>query len=809
MWCVHKFGGTSVGNSERYKTVAGLLRSVKTQPRMAVVVSAIKGTTDHLIELTQLARQQNPEWKVKLHDIKDLHYRTLKALVNEKLFDRVWQALEGDFSKVEEILLSITLVRSVSEPVVEMISGFGEVWSAQLLNAHLQSQGISSVWLDARDILVVASAPLSVDVNWDESKQRLNSWLQAQPITDYVIITGFVATTSEGIATTLKRNGSDFSASIFAYLLEAKELTIWTDVDGVLSADPRLVPEAKVLRQISYQEIIELAYFGAKVVHPGTMLPAMKLGIPIQIKNTFNPQAPGTLICEKPQDHGKTSVRGFSLVENMALINLEGTGMVGVPGVAERLFGALRSENINVVLISQASSEHSICFAIKESDVPQAKTCIEKCFFAELLQKTIEKVDITSHVTILAAVGDGMAHSPGIAGKCLTALGRAGISIRAIAQGSSERNISVVIDQDKAKKALRCMHSEFYMSPHTLSVGLIGTGLIGKTLLTQLKKQLAYLRQEKNIDIQVRGLMSSQTMYLSENDMLDEADPVKKMTAKANMEMFLSHVASDHIPHAAIIDATASSELPRSYVDWMKRGFHIVTPNKKGLSQDYALYQDIKMTAKKNNRHYLYSTNVGAGLPILKSIKDLFDTGDHIHSIEAVLSGTLSFIFNNLKDSFAEQVREAMKLGFTEPDPRDDLSGQDVLRKMTIITREMGFNFNQIQPENLVPENLLKVSKDEFIARLDEIKIVAQPQKILRYVASWDQKNGIKVGLKSYPADHPMAFLRYADNILIIHSDRYHQQPLIVQGPGAGPDVTAGGVFADLLRLMMSLGATL
>ncbi len=815
MWSIHKFGGTSVGNADRYKKVAQLLPTIATQKKTGIVVSAMKGTTDNLIDLVDLAKNKNGLWKVKLKSVKDLHLDTLKQLSSPSLYENINPGFESDFNQVYEILTSVELVKSASENIYELISGYGEIWSAQLLNCHLLTNGMKSAWLDARTVLRVKNSSNSVEVLWAESQIKIDAWLKENESVDYLVITGFVASTLEGIATTLKRNGSDYSASIFAYLLKAKELSIWTDVDGVLSADPRLVPEAKVLPELSYQEVIELAYFGAKVVHPGTMLPAMKMGIPIQIRNTFNPEAPGSRICESPRDKNMIAVRGFSIIENMSLINLEGTGMVGVPGVAERLFGALRSEKVNVVLISQASSEHSICFAINKSEVSQAKACIEKCFFSELANKSIEKVDISNDVTILAAVGDGMAHTPGVSGKFLSALGRSGINIRAIAQGSSERNISVVVDQNQGRKALRSVHSSFYLSPYTLGIGIVGTGLIGKTLIRQLEKQIDSLKINKNIDIQIRGVMNSVTMQR-----FDIAKPIDKtkhlgmgelnqLDEKLDLNLFLDHIAADHIPHYALIDASASSSLPLQYPDWLTKGFHIITPNKKGLSQDFELYKKIKTSAQKSNRHYLYSTNVGAGLPILRTIKDLVDTGDTIQSIEAVLSGTLSFIFNTLKDSFADQVRQAMKMGFTEPDPRDDLSGQDVLRKMTIITREMGLNYENVKPENLVPEALSKISKEDFISRLDEIKIKLPPNQILRYVASWNPKDGINVGLKSYAADHPMAALKFADNILIVHSERYHQQPLIIQGPGAGPDVTAGGVFADILRLLSSLGATL
>ncbi len=817
-WTVHKFGGTSVGNVDRYKNVAKILIDLKHESKKAVVVSAMKGVTDNLIKLVKAAETQDQAWPGILEQIKAQHLNTCLELTigNNKISEIIQLSIIQDISNITEILRGVFLTRIASERVIELISGFGEIWSAQLLNGYLQSQDINSTWLDARLVLEVEPHEKNVTVDFKSSQIKLDSWLTKNR-NDFIIITGFVASTREGLATTLKRNGSDYSASIFGSLFNANEIIIWTDVDGVLSADPRLVPEAVTLLELSYDEVTELAYFGAQVVHPATMEPAIAKNIPVIIKNTFNPTFQGTRIHKLSNTNHLVS--GFSAIENMALINIEGKGMVGVPGIAEKIFASLRTAGISIVFISQASSEHSICLAISESHCELVDLVLKKDLFAELHQKIIEKIEITKSCSVLAAVGDNMVKHAGVAGKLFTALARSQTNIKAIAQGSSERNISVVIDSRDTKKALRAAHAAFYLSNQTLAVGLIGTGLIGSAFLRQLKNHLEFLRKEKNLDIHVIGIMNSKKMYLSDKPIQLNLWKDHLMNGEAiDYKKFALHIKPPYTPHAVIIEATADEQIINHYEAWLKQGVHIITPNKKANTQSQLFYDNLRSWTKEKNTHFLYSTNVGAGLPVINTLRDLHHTGDKIISIEGVLSGTLSFIFNsyNGQRPFSQILLEAKQLGFTEPDPRDDLSGQDVARKIVILAREIGIkiDISDIEIENLVPEHLRSISTSEFLNRATELdslfasklSIALKENKILRYVAKIDDNKKATVKLINYSMTHPLGRLSGSDNMVIFTTDRYNNQPLVIQGPGAGPEVTAAGVFSDLLRLASFVG---
>lgn len=820
-FAVHKFGGTSVGNAERIKNVAQIVTGFG-PGNFGIVVSAMKGATDQLLSLVDKARDQDKTYLEDLKKLSDWHFKTVTELLNKsKTIEALNSHLKKDFSEIEEILRGVWLARSASERISELVSGFGEVWSAQFLNAYFQEQGKSSTWLDARQVLIVEPHEHSVEVLWDESQKKLTTWLESHT-EKIIVITGFVAATKDGLYTTLRRNGSDYSGSIFGALLKASEVTIWTDVDGVLSADPRLVPDAVVLDEMSYQEVAELAYFGAKVVHPATMEPAIRSKIPIWIKNTFNPSHPGTKI--HLVSTSKTAVKGFSTINGMTLINVEGTGMVGVPGVSERLFGALRSAAVSVVMISQASSEHSICFAVPQIHGAKAKKAIEAAFYGELSQGLIQKIELTEKSSILAVVGDNMAHHPGVAGRFFSALGKTGVNIRAIAQGSSERNISVVVAEDDAVRALRAVHSAFYLSPQTVSLGIIGTGLIAKSFIKQLHHQSALLQKDR-IDIRVRGIMNSKKILLDERGIsLPDWESRFEKEAKpydSNWQsQWLAHVNSPHLPHSVVIDATASGDIPKYYPDWMRQGLHIVTPNKKANSSVMAFYREVHSVARAKGRHFFYSTNVGAGLPIIQTLRDLYATGDKVISIEGVFSGTLSFLFNTYDGSqpFSTSVSKARDLGYTEPDPRDDLSGLDVARKLVILAREIGLNIelSEIKIKSLVPERMLKYTVEDFLKNYQEedAKMLAlfeeakSRNEVLRFVGVLNAEGKAVVELKSYPATHAFARLNGSDNIVLFKTERYSKQNLIIQGPGAGPEVTAAGVFADLLRLVALVGGT-
>ena len=549
------------------------------------------------------------------------------------------------------------------------------------------------------------------------------------------------------------------------------------------------------------------------------MAPAIASKIPIWIRNTFNPSARGTKIEEKaPSGH---PVKGFATVDGMALVNVEGTGMIGVPGVANRLFGALRDVDVSVVMISQASSEHSICFAIPESQAALARQTVERAFFAELHHNQIQNIDVTGNCSILAAVGDNMVEHPGIAGKFFTALGTARVNVRAIAQGSSERNISTVIDRADSQKAIRAVHAAFYLSNQTISIGVIGTGLIGGTFLDQLKRQIEALEREFKIDLRVRGILNTQAMWLSEGRSLEGwRESLRNSDTSADLEKFLAHVQTDHLPHAAILDCTSSAELAAQYPHWLERGIHIITPNKKANTGSMEFYRRLQSTARGRNRHYLYETTVGAGLPIINTLRDLVQTGDEVLRIEGVLSGTLSFIFNTFDGTrpFSEVVRDARTRGYTEPDPRDDLSGTDVGRKLVILARVMGLDLelDDVRIESLVPPSLQAGTVEEFLLSLSDYdqkmaELLDQARRrdeVLRYVGLIDQRGECSVELKGYPRTHAFAGTTGSDNIVAFKTRRYQTQALTVQGPGAGPDVTAGGVFADLLRLASYLGGT-
>lgn len=814
-WVVHKFGGTSLADADRYRRVASILRTEDGE-RKAVVVSAMSKVTDGLVELVELARSRNDGYPVRLEALKARHVQTGEELLPGDRRQIFFDALESDFKDIEELLRGVFLSRTCSDRTLDLITGHGELWSAQLLNAYFNSEGIDSSYLDARSLLTVEPGENAVLVDWSRSQAQTAQWL-AGLTSKWVVVTGFVASTPEGIPTTLKRNGSDFSASIFGKLLEARAITIWTDVDGVLSADPRLVPDAVVLDEVSYQEATELAYFGAKVVHPNTMAPAIETGIPIWIRNTFNPTHPGTKIHERSASGHP--IKGFAMVDGMALINVEGTGMIGVPGVANRLFGALREVAVSVVMISQASSEHSICFAIPESQTNLARDTLERAFFAELHHSQIQMIDLTPNCSILAAVGDNMVDHPGVAGKFFTALGKARINIRAIAQGSSERNISAVIDRVDSERALRAVHSAFYLSNQTISIGVIGAGLIGGTFLDQLGTQTEKLKREFKIDLRVRGILNSTRMLLSEGRPLENwRASVTGSGTPRDLERFADHVQADHLPHAVIIDCTSSAELTAEYPRWLERGIHIITPNKKANSGAIEFYRELQSTARRRNRHYLYETTVGAGLPILNTLRDLVQTGDQVLKIEGVLSGTLSYLFNTYDGSvpFSALVQDARRKGFTEPDPRDDLSGTDVGRKLVILAREAGLDLElaDVRIESLVPESLRSGSVEEFLQRLpahdhtmaDLLEQARDRGEVLRYVGVVNPGGASTVELKSFPRAHAFAGTTGSDNIVAFKTQRYHTQSLIVQGPGAGPDVTAAGVFADLLRLASYLG---
>lgn len=817
-WVVHKFGGTSVADAERIRRVADIIAN-QSGERLAVVVSALAGTTDQLLALIDEAAVDNRVDDL-IGQIRDRYTSVCRELVGRAASKKLLDVFEQELDDIGSVLSALSLVRSASHRSRDLVSGFGEIWSARLLAAVLESKGLDRQikYLNARDVLVIEQGEMGPIVVWELAKQRLVELL-GEDYLGIIVVTGYIATSRDGLPATLGRNGSDYSASIFGALLGADEVNIWTDVDGVMSGDPKRVPEATVMDEISYNEAMELAYFGAKVLHPQTMAPAVANDIPIRIRNTFNVDHPGTRISNVTRPRAKV-VKGISGVDGVALVNLEGAGMIGVPGTADRLFGALRDAGISVMLISQGSSEHSICFAVREDAADTVREVVERAFAVELSQGQVQRVEVTKGCGILAVVGEGMSGFPGSAGKFFKTLGGAGINVRAIAQGASERNISAVIASKDMTRALRAVHSSFYLSAKTLSIGIIGPGAVGGALLDQLAGSVDRLKEKFNLDLRIRAIQSSTRSLCNERavNLSRWRDEFCRCRDTVDIDAIAGYVQTDYLPHAVLIDCTASEVVAQHYKEWLGRGIHVITPNKRAGSGPIAEYRDIMHSAEAANTHFLYEATVGAGLPVIRTLKDLVETGDEILSISGIFSGTLAYLFNVFDGirPFSEIVAEARSKGYTEPDPRDDLSGIDVARKAVILAREseLELELEDVRIESLVPAGLSDASVDDFLERLSDFDApmaqqltnVQQRGQVLRYVADVDLKQqSADVRLASFGTDHPFANISLTDNIVQFVTRRYSENPLIVRGPGAGPDVTAAGIFADLLRLSSML----
>jgi len=758
-WIVHKFGGSSVADADCFRRVADIVEA-SANPREAIVLSACRGVTDALLNAVTLAERPDGDMTGAIEELWKRHEKLAIELLSPSASEAYCVQLARDCRDIAGVLQTVRLIRSATYTMRDVIAGYGEIWSTRLFAPLLRERGRIEgevQWVDAREIIIVEWGPLGPTVQWDSSEQNLRKRVP-QDFRGRLIITGFIATTTGGIQTTLGRNGSDFSGSIFGALLHAPQIIIWTDVDGVLSADPRLVPNAQVIDQLSYNEAMELAYFGAKVIHPQTMAPAVARDIPIYIRNTFSPEKHGTLICANPVSALK--VKGITTIDPVALVNLEGAGMIGVPGTAHRLFGALRDRGISVILISQGSSEHSICFAIPAAQAERAEEAVRRAFDAELREGQIQHVDVALDLAILAVVGDGMAGAHGIAAKVFNSLGDAAINVRAIAQGASERNISLVVDAKFAAKALRAVHAAFYLSPNTLSIGLIGPGTVGRVLLEQVASQLSRLKS-LNLDLRVRGIATSKRMILAETalDLERWQETLAQSGEPVDLDKFAAHCQADYIPHTVMIDCTASAQVAGGYREWLARGIHVVTPNKKANSGTLPAYRALKEAAREAGTHYLYEATVGAGLPIIHTLRDLRETGDEITRIEGIFSGTLAYLFNVFdgSESFSSIVRAAKQKGYTEPDPRDDLSGMDVARKLIILGREMGLTLelSDVEVKGLVPPALDGCSIEEFMRRLPELddslaatlKEAKKQGQVLRYVGRVDADGKATVGL--------------------------------------------------------------
>ncbi|CAJ2668144.1 unnamed protein product [Trifolium pratense] len=828
-WSVHKFGGTCVGSSLRINNVADVIINDDSE-RKLVVVSAMSKVTDMMYELINKAQSQDKSYISALDAVAEKHSLTAHELFDGNDLATFLSNLHQDVGNLKAMLQAIDIAGHATESFTDLIVGHGELWSAQILSYVVKKKGTPCNWMDTREVLVVNPTRADqVDPDYLETEQRLNEWYSLNP-SKVIIATGFIASTPQNIPTTLKRDGSDFSAAIMGALFKARQVTIWTDVDGVYSADPRKVSDAVILKTLSYQEAWEMSYFGANVLHPRTISPVIRYGIPIIIRNIFNTSASGTKICHpsiiENEDRKILTnyVKGFTTIDNLALINVEGTGMAGVPGTASTIFSAVKEVGANVIMISQASSEHSVCFAVPEKEVKAVSEVLQSIFHSALYAGCLSQVAVIPNCSILAAVGQKMASTPGVSATLFNALAKANINILAIAQGCSEYNVTVVLKREDAIKALRAVHSRFYYSETTIAMGIIGPGLIGSTLLDQLRDQASTLKEESNIDLRVMGIMGSKLMLLDDSgiDLVKWREIREENGEVADMEKFVQHVHGNHfIPNTVLVDCTADSVIASNYDDWLRKGIHVITPNKKANSGPLNEYLRLRALQRQSYTHYFYEATVGAGLPIIGTLRGLLETGDKILQIEGIFSGTLSYIFNNFKDGrvFSEVVAEAKEAGYTEPDPRDDLSGTDVARKVIILARESGLKLelSDIPVENLVPEQLrVSASAQEFMQNLPKFdQELSKKQEdadtageVLRYVGVVDvinQKGSVE--LRRYKKDHPFAQLSGSDNIIAFTTRRYRYQPLIVRGPGAGAQVTAGGIFSDILRLASYLGA--
>lgn len=810
---VLKFGGSSVANPSRIKSVIDILIPYLQRERCAVVFSAFGGVTDTLITLSSLALEGKAEYKEQLLTIEHRHLDAVRELVTIQRQSSVIASVKYTINELEDVLHGVYLVKERTPRTLDYIMSFGERLSAFIISEAIKERGIDAEFLDARKVVRTDNHFGYARVDFKVTNQLIADYFNTHK--GLQVITGFIGSSETGETTTIGRSGSDYTAAIFAGALKASSLEIWTDVDGMMTADPRKVKKAFTVKEMTYQEAMELSHFGAKVIFPATMQPAMINHIPIWIKNTFNPTFEGTVIKETSRNKSLI-IKGISSMDKISLLNIQGSGLMGVVGVSMRLFGALAKEKINVILISQASSEHSICLAIETSKVKQAKTAIEKEFQYEIKGNEMDAVLVESDLAIVAIVGENMKHNPGTSGRMFNALGKNGVNIRAIAQGSSELNISAVVHEQDIAKALNVLHEAFFLSDHKiLNVFLVGTGLIGKSLLSMIDKQFQQLAITNHLEVNVVGVANSKKMYF-QSEGLNLQSAVERMMGEGeamSMNAFFGNMIALNLSNSIFVDCTSSEEVAEYYSSILSSNISIVTPNKKANSGTLDRYQNLKSISLKRGVRFLYETNVGAGLPVINTMNDLLLSGDKVLRIEAVLSGTLNFIFSSFTEgtNFSDVVKEAKEKGYTEPDPRDDLNGMDVARKVLILSREAGVSLelDDIKVENLVPGDCQgDMSIGDFFKKLaahdNEFeslrKKAADKNEKLRYMAVLENgRTTIRLGAVN--DQHPFYALKGSDNIILLTTERYHDRPMVIRGPGAGADVTAAGVFADIIRI--------
>ncbi len=808
---VLKFGGTSVANAKNISKVIEILKEKSQHSPLIVVVSALSGTTDMLLKAGNIAISEVDMYKTILLTIEKRHLEIVRELIPIDKRSNVLAQVKKLLNTLESILEGISILQEFSNKTKDTILSFGERLSSYVISEALKCKISDTKLQDSRLLVITNSNFTSAEVLSEITTERVTNFF-AKNKARITILPGFIASDIQGNTTTLGRGGSDYTAAIFAGILNAEILEIWTDVSGMFTAHPKWVKDALPIEKISYEEALELSHFGAKVLYPPTIRPVLEKQIPIVIKNIFSPTEKGTLITEKPIT-GNIQVRGISHIEKVALMTLEGNGMVGIPGFSKRCFEVLAQQKINIILITQASSEHSICIGIAEREAHLAKSCVEEVFAYEILQGKINPLKIEKNLSIIALVGDGMKNHQGTSGKMFEALGRNNVNIRAIAQGSSERNISVVISSQDVKKGLNSLHAAFFENHiKKLHLFLIGVGNVGGKFIAQIKQQEKYLARNLRLKIVVVALANSKKMHFDVQGIaLENWKTALQKSDNLSIDTFYKRVISLNLRNSIFVDNTASDTIAFTYQKYLKKSISVVTCNKVACTSKLENYKNLKSLSSAYNVAFLYETNVGAGLPIIGTLNNLISSGDRIQKIEAVLSGSLNFIFNHFsrQKSFYQAVKEAMDLGYTEPDPRIDLSGVDVARKILILARESGLNINleDIENNTFLPQNSLELKNvEDFMNDLktntkDFEKLLPKDPNIeLKYVASLSEGKA-NVGLQSVDSKHPFYGLSGSDNIVLFYTDRYPKNPLIVKGAGAGADVTASGLFADIIRI--------
>ncbi len=811
---VLKFGGTSVGSVKSISTLIDILKNETAAGQKPVIVLSAMGGVTNLLSTMAAKAAAGEDFSGYIAELESRHFEVIKSLLDVHQQNPVFTRLKILFNQLEDILQGISSLREITPRTHDLVLSYGERCSTFLISKIAEQHFGASVYANASVLIKTDSSFGQARVQTRVTELLIRDFYE-QNKEKLIFVTGFIASNDEGRITTLGRGGSDYTAAIFGSALGAEEIQIWTDVNGMMTADPRMVKKAFPLKELSYTEAMELSYFGAKVIYPPTMIPAFMKKIPIVIRNTFEPSFPGTVISHESRE-SQHSVKGISSINEISIINLEGSGMVGKAGFSGRLFSLLAREQINIILITQSSSEHSITFAVNPADALKAKMLMEQEFELELEAKKIEVPVIEDGLSVLAIVGENMKKTPGISGKLFHALGRNGINVRAIAQGSSEYNISVIISRVDLAKALNAVHDAFYADlKKTLNIFCLGTGNIGKTLFRQLQEHGDFLQRQNGILVNVIGISNTRKMVFDEEGLSLQNWPqtLDESGEPAGLELFIARMKEINLPNAVFVDNTASLKPIAHYAEVFKSNISVVTCNKIGNSSSYQQYQHFRNLARKHGVDFYYETNVGAGLPIIRTLKDLMMSGDRVIRIEAILSGTISFIFNNFNGdtTFHDIVKLAQEKGFTEPDPRDDLRGTDFMRKMLILARDAGYALEpeDVKIQNMLPQSCLDAgSVEEFYQELnvnneyfEDLKARARSNgKVLRYIGKLENGN-VSISLEMVDEAHPFYMLSGSDNIISFTTDRYKERPLVVKGPGAGAEVTAAGVFADIVNV--------